>query len=88
MNRGQLLETAARAVDVREKRYGDPAVAFERIAQMWTVILKRPVGVHEVALCMAALKIARLVDRPRHEDSWVDLAGYAACGAEVTSTGK
>jgi hypothetical protein len=87
MNRGQLLEAAAVAVDVRGDRYGDPAVAFERIAQLWTAILERPITVHEVALCMAALKIARLVEAPQHDDSWVDLAGYAACGAEVVSRG-
>jgi len=37
---------------------------------------------HDVALMMALLKIARLKGNPIHGDSWVDLAGYAACGAE------
>jgi hypothetical protein len=32
---------------------------------------------------MALMKIARLATNPAHEDSWVDLAGYAACGASV-----
>ena len=31
---------------------------------------------------MALLKIARVKYNPRHADSWVDIAGYAACGAE------
>ncbi|MFN7882545.1 MAG: DUF6378 domain-containing protein [bacterium] len=26
--------------------------------------------------------MARLKNSPNHRDSWVDLAGYAACGAE------
>jgi len=32
---------------------------------------------------MALLKIGRLKSNPIHGDSWVDLAGYAACGAEL-----
>lgn len=28
-------------------------------------------------------KIARLENDPHHHDSWVALAGYAACGAEI-----
>ena len=35
-----------------------------------------------VALLMAELKIARAVTNTGHMDSWVDLAGYAACGGE------
>jgi hypothetical protein len=36
----------------------------------------------DVAAMLALLKIARLQQSPNHRDSWVDLAGYAACGAE------
>jgi hypothetical protein len=36
-----------------------------------------------VALMMAWLKIVRASGNPGHEDSFVDLAGYAACGAEL-----
>lgn len=35
----------------------------------------------DVAILMALMKIARLIESPNHMDSWVDLAGYAACGA-------
>ena len=30
-------------------------------------------------------KMARLRHDPAHTDSWVDVAGYAACGAEVAT---
>jgi hypothetical protein len=33
-----------------------------------------------VALFLACVKIARLSNNKAHRDSWVDLAGYAACG--------
>jgi hypothetical protein len=35
----------------------------------------------DVAILMALMKVARLIESPGHEDSWTDLAGYAACGA-------
>ena len=31
--------------------------------------------------------VARLAASPNHEDSWVDLVGYAACGAELACRG-
>jgi hypothetical protein len=34
---------------------------------------------------MADVKLARLANDDKHEDSWVDLAGYAACGGEVAT---
>jgi hypothetical protein len=36
----------------------------------------------QVALCLAAMKIARLSANRDHQDSWKDLAGYAATGSE------
>lgn len=39
---------------------------------------------HDVAAMMAMLKIARIATTSgKHKDSWLDLAGYAACGWEV-----
>jgi hypothetical protein len=42
------------------------------------------VDVDEVILCMIAVKMSRLIKTPEHEDSWVDIAGYAALGGEIT----
>jgi hypothetical protein len=39
----------------------------------------------DVAQMMALMKIARLENDPSHLDSWTDLAGYAACGAEISA---
>lgn len=40
------------------------------------------VSTEDVAIMMALLKISRLSWSPEKEDHWIDLAGYAACGAE------
>ena len=37
----------------------------------------------QVGLCLIDLKLARLVGDPKHLDSLLDIAGYAACLAEV-----
>jgi len=69
----------------RNLQYGPPEQSFERIAAMWAAYLGMDLLMaHDVAAMLALLKIARIATNPLHEDSWVDLAGYAACGADVT----
>ena len=61
----------------RQKDYGSPKVNFERTAKMWSAILGIEIEWHQVPACLIALKLARLVNEPMHEDSWRDIAGYA-----------
>lgn len=63
----------------RQAIYGHPAEDFARTAQLWTGILGTEIDSRQVALCMAAVKISRLVSTPEHRDSIVDLIGYAVC---------
>jgi hypothetical protein len=89
LNRGDILSKAGALIDGdRKETYGSSLVNHERIAAGWRVILdKQDITPGQVATCMAWLKIARLVESPAHEDSWVDLAGYAALAGEMeTST--
>ena len=84
-NRTDTLQAAYELVNgARQDDYGTPAESFGRIAALWTPILGLDVQPHQVALCMAMVKAARLVRSPDHSDSWVDLAGYAALGSELT----
>ena len=87
MTRQECLDAAAKAVlKDRAREYGDgPEDSFSAIAGMWSAYLGRPVSSADVACMMALLKIARLKANPHHGDSWVDIAGYAACGAECAS---
>ena len=70
----------------RRQDYGPAIESFERIAKMWSAILDTPVTAEQVAMCQAALKMARLFQTPNHTDSWVDIVGYAALGGEIAST--
>ena len=82
MKKQQLLETALATVTNRGSDYGDAYINHKRIAEMWTVIFGIEVKAHQVVMAMAAVKLARLVETPDHQDSWIDLAGYAATGSE------
>lgn len=79
-----LLTRASETVNGRrEVEYSGPEDSFASIAALWTALFKREFTATDVALAMAAVKLARLSVNPQHADSWVDLAGYAACGFEV-----
>lgn len=67
----------------REQDYGTPEDNFMCIANLWSTYLNKLVSPVDVAMMMALLKIARIKNGGGTEDSFVDLAGYAACGAEI-----
>ena len=84
MNRTALLEAAEHAVTGdRETDYGTPEQNFARIADLWTAYLCRSIEPHDVAAMMILLKLARVAGGQYKNDNWVDVAGYAACGAEL-----
>ena len=86
MNRDKILTTAAGLINgARDGVYGDPKTNHDRIAAMWTVILGTPVRADQVALCMAAVKLARLVQTPDHLDSFIDGAAYMAIAGELAT---
>lgn len=82
--RDEILDAARQLVNGdRAKDYGDALEMHQRIAKGWSEILGVEVKAHQVALCMAWLKIARLVVTEDHADSYVDLAAYAALAGEI-----
>lgn len=89
MNRKECLDAAAAAVlKNRQAIYGGVEDSFGDVARMWSIILGHQVTSAQVALCMAGLKIVRACSSPDHADNWVDLAGYAACGAEIATAAE
>ena len=85
MTRKQILDNAKHCVcGQREQDYGSPEDNFGIIAKLWNAYT----GVEQfdgtdVAMMLALLKIARIRTGVGTEDSFVDLAGYAACGGEI-----
>lgn len=72
MNRSETLDKAKACVcGQRENEYGSPEDNFAAIAGFWSVYK----GVEFTANDTGTAT----------DDSYVDLAGYAACGAEINS---
>jgi hypothetical protein len=84
MNGPELLEHAAGLVNRRRREYGEPVDLFEHIARRWSLTLAVKVSPAQAVLCLIDVKMARLARDPKHLDSQVDVAGYAACLREVT----
>ena len=85
-DRHTILKTAGELIDgERARDYGDATEMHRRIAAGWSEILGVDVKPHEAALCMAWLKIARLVETPAHEDSYIDAVAYMALAGEIQS---
>jgi hypothetical protein len=88
MTRKDILTTAVSMVcGQREQDYGNPENNFQAIADLWSAYLEEEVTALDVAMMMALLKIARIKTGTATEDSFVDLAGYAACGGEIAGGG-
>lgn len=85
MNRLDTLKAAAECVcGSREEDYGSPEDNFAVIAALWTAYTGADITPKDVAMMMALLKIARARAGSK-PDTYIDLAGYAACGAEISA---
>ena len=83
MNRRQLLDQAQNIVTKdRDEQYGDPEDSFAQIAAFWGIYLDTNIDSDDVGMMMMLLKIARQSHKPK-DDNLIDIAGYAACVAEI-----
>lgn len=91
-----LLEEAIKITTAdRNKSYGAPEDNFKNIAGLWNEYLRaketaysdvsrvRKLTSADVANFMILMKVARLSTNPGHRDSALDVAGYAACLADI-----
>lgn len=87
VKRKEALEQAINIVCAdRDQMYGTPEDNFSTIAGYWTHYLGTNIGPEDVAVMMILMKIARIsASEYKSVDSWVDIAGYAACGCEIVT---
>lgn len=89
MKRADILDKAKECVcGQREQDYGSPEDNFKQIAKLWTAYKNVSFTPGDVAMMMALLKIARIQSGTGTSDSFVDLAGYAACGGEIVTSSQ
>ena len=87
--RQEILDKAKECVcGQRQQDYGNPEDNFALIADLWTTYMNKTdlfFTSKDVAM-MALLKVARIRTGKGTRDSYVDLAGYAACAGEIAET--
>lgn len=84
--RRYILNQAKQAVcNDRNSTYGEPENVFTNIAALWAAYLKREISPVDISNLMTLFKVARAQANPQHLDNFIDIAGYAACGADVRS---
>lgn len=70
----------------RQQEYGTPQVNFQRIADLWNVLIPGHTWTTgDVALAMLGVKLARAAQGYKR-DTYVDIAGYAALAVELNET--
>lgn len=87
MKRQDILDTAKHIITLdRAATHGGAEDSFGTIAQMWSAYLGGDITEHDVCAMMMLLKVARIKGNPKHLDSWLDAAGYAAIGGEISES--
>ena len=88
MTRPEILDTAKHMVcGQREEDYGTPENNFQIIADLWSAYYGAKFTALDVSMMMTLLKIARIRTGRTKPDSFVDAAGYIACGGEIACEG-
>ncbi len=92
--RKQILEAAIKCVcGDRDEQYGKPENSFTVIGNFWNEYLiskgyEADIRAEDVAVMMCLFKIARIITGEQKTDSWIDAAGYLACGGEIATEDK
>ena len=87
--RETILSAARQAVTVdRAATHGNVEDTFAAIASVWSARLGVALTPAQVCIMLIDLKTCRAWGNPDHQDNWVDMAGYAACGGECATLAR
>ena len=86
MSVNDFLGAAEELLDQRGRQYGDPTTNHLRIAQLWGSYLGHGIEPHEVAVCMALVKLSRISEQATHKDSYEDAIAYLAIAGHIATT--
>ena len=73
-----LLTNAADTIAERGKLYGHYDLTMLRTSKLWSDYLERDIDPMDVAICMALVKIARIMETREHNDNFLDAVCYMA----------
>lgn len=97
ITREYILREAARIVcGDRNEQYGEPEESFRAIAEFWETYVREGcvspgadvcIQAEDVAMMMVLFKVARAIYGTK-ADTYIDIAGYAACAGEIALDGN
>tara|TARA_R100000544_G_scaffold35336_1_gene22618 strand:- start:535 stop:921 length:387 start_codon:yes stop_codon:yes gene_type:complete len=80
----ELLIKASELVNGdRQVDYGDKLINHVNISNLWSAYTNFQINPHDVAVMMCLLKIARLKQGSRTEDTYLDASAYMAIAREI-----
>jgi hypothetical protein len=82
MNAGDYLNEARAIIQDRGIDYGHPTDNMSRTASLWSAYLEVPVEPHQVAMCLALVKVARSMETGK-VDNFIDGAAYFAISGQL-----
>lgn len=75
----ELLNEAADTIADRGATYGHYDLTMLRTSKLWSDYLERSIEPMDVAICMALVKLARIMESPESaHDSYLDAVAYFA----------
>ena len=78
-----LLTDAADIIDERSRTHGHYDLTMLRTAKLWTDFLEREIDPMDVAICMALVKLARVMETRNVHDNFLDAVAYFAIAGEL-----
>ena len=79
-----ILTNASDTIDERSATHGHYDLTLLRASKLWGDYLEREIDPMDVAICMALLKLARVMEaRGHHNDNFLDAVAYFAIAGEL-----
>lgn len=83
----QAIEVCGESSD-RHGEYGTPEQNFTLTAKLWGDYLGIDIKPHQVCILQVLFKIARGKTGQYKDDTYIDMLGYTALGAEIENNSK
>lgn len=88
MKAQRYLQKTQDTIKQRGDAYGPIQPSMERAAVFASLLIGKNLTAFDLSRIMMAVKLSRLSVDPKHVDSWLDLAGYAAISVELVDDGN
>jgi hypothetical protein len=83
MKASEVLQSATDVIGQRGAIYGCPKVNHQRISARLSQLLETNITDWQACLMMVEVKLSRIQETARHEDSYIDACAYLALACEL-----